>query len=305
LSTHITKDGKVDWAMMDDTIRLGVRFLDNVLDKTDYPISDIKIISQSERRIGLGVMGLHDAMIKCGIKYSSDDAIKFTDTLFNFIKNKAYEASIYLAVEKGQFSLLDRSKFIESGFCKKSLKPAIRKKILEYGIRNCTILTEAPTGTTSIVADCSSAIEPMFAPVYRIRFNEHKDISTEMINQSSEIIVHPLLKEFISHGKDISNFEGAHEITPDQHCQIQIAAQKHIDSAVSKTINLPKNTTRDQLSGIFLKYLPSLKGMAIYKDGSKGLSPLEPIPITDAAKYINNCKIQSTDNACPKGKCEI
>jgi len=305
LSSHVDKDGEIDWSSLDDTIRLGVRFLDNVLDKNDFPLPIIKDFSQKERRIGLGVMGLHDTLLRMGVKYSSDKALEVTDSIMSFIKKKAYEASIFLAVEKGQFPLLDRNKFIESGFCKKCLTPGLRKKILEYGIRNCFILTCPPTGTTSIVAGCSSGLEPMFAPVYRRNFNTHKDFHSEMTNQSSEIVVHPLLKEFIEQNKDYSHFEGAHEISPEQHCRMQEVCQKHIDNAVSKTINLPSSATEKDLSEIISKHIKNLKGMTIYRDGSKGESPVMPLSLDEAKEHINKCKIENSDNSCPGGKCNL
>lgn len=305
LSTHVKENGEINWALLDDTIRLSVRFLDNVIDKNEYPLEIIKEISQKERRIGLGIMGLHDMFLKMGIKYNSEKALEATDKVMSFIKKKSYDSSIFLAVEKSQFRLLDREKFIQSGFCQKALTPALRKKILEYGIRNCFLLTIAPTGTTSIVAGCSSGIEPMFAPVYKRNFNRHKDFHATTVNQSTEIVIHPLLKKFIEENKDYSHFEGAHEISPEQHCKIQKMCQKHLDNSVSKTINLPENSTEDNLSNIILKYIRNLNGMTIYKDGSKGTSPIEPLPIEEAKKYLNECVVKSTDNSCPNGKCEI
>jgi len=305
LSSHLSENNEIDWSLLDDTIRLSVRFLDNVLDKNEFPLPIIKEISQKERRIGLGVMGLHDILLKMGIRYSSEKALEVTDSIMSFIKKKAYEASIFLAVEKGQFPILDRNKFIESGFCKKSLTASIRKKILEYGIRNCFILTCPPTGTTSIVASCSSGLEPMFAPVYRRNFNTHKDFHSEMTNQTSEIVIHPLLKQFIESGRDYSHFEGAHEITPEQHCKMQEICQKHIDNAVSKTINLPSSATEKDLSEIILKHIKNLKGMTIYRDGSKGESPVMPLNLDEAKKYLDECKVERVDNSCPGGKCNL
>jgi len=306
LPTHIKDNGEIDFGLLDDTIRLAVRFLDNVIDKNEYPIQIIKEIAQKERRIGLGIMGLHDMLLKMGIKYSSEKSIEIIDKVMNFIKKKAYEASIFLAVEKGQFPLLDREKFIQAGFCKKSLTPALRKKILEYGIRNSFLLTVAPTGTTSIVAGCSSGIEPMFAPIYKRRFNKHKDITSEMANQSSEIVVHPLLEQFIKDQKDYSHFEGAHEISPDHHCKVQLVVQKHLDNACSKTINLSKKTTKKDLSTIILKYIRGLKGMTVYVDASKGESPLEPIPIEEVSKILNQIKESAASVVeCNSGVCDI
>lgn len=305
LPTHVDSDGKIDWAMIDDTVRLMVRFLDDVLDKNEYPIMPIKEMAQQERRISIGVMGLHDLLLKMGIKYSSDEALVITDKVMSFIKKKAYEASIFLSVEKGQFPLLDREAFIKSGFCKTSLTASLRKKILEYGIRNSFLLSCPPTGTTAIMAGVSSGTEPMFAPVFVRNYNEHKNLHEEMANQSSEVIVHPLLEEFIRSNKDISHFEGAHEISPEQHCKIQAVCQKHLDNSVSKTINLPSNATTEDLSSIILEHMPSLKGMTIYRDGSKGESPMMPLETEEARKHIDNCVVEVTENDCPSGKCQI
>jgi len=673
LPTHVDKDGEIDFSLLDDTVRLAVRFLDNVIDKNEYPLQIIKDWSQKERRIGLGVMGLHDMLLKMNVKYSSDKALKIVDEVMSFIKKRAYEASIFLSVEKNQFPLLDRHKFVESGFCKKSLTPSLRKKILEYGLRNSFLLTIAPTGcqkedtlvitnkgilrlnelidkngskwqqldnvfvtqeknhykadmgfvnglsrtkkitlssgiiiettpnhqirivkdgkylweradqlkmgdivpvriggysnnqfvelnttryisaadfnlnkikypkylsndlawflglfygdgsvhkrgirihcnendtyvhnilleimykefrirptiekgkgkllsfcynsiellhflnqngllktkahlvsiplkirqsppeiiesfidgywyadgslsgnnknivttslsmsqdlaiclraigqncrvevdnarvdsfgkrplyriwfvghgsrdfnqwkpirkfiknqikeiqsliskefvydtitnienstnetldisvpenecylaasiishnTTSIVAECSSGIEPMFAPVYRRNFNQHKDFQSKMTNQSNEVVIHPLLKEFIENNKNYSHFEGAHDISPEQHCKMQVICQKHLDNATSKTINLPKQTTEKELSDIILNHIRDLKGMTIYVDGSKGLSPIEILSLEEAKEYLNEnitrTEVLSID--CPKGVCEV
>jgi len=307
LSVHVTSNDEINWDLLDDTIRMGVRFLDNVLDKNEYPLEIIKKTCQNHRRIGLGILGLHDMFLKMGIKYSSEEALKITDKIMLFIKKKAYEASVFLGVEKGSFPLLDRKKFLESGFCKECLTISTRKKILSYGIRNCAILSIQPTGTTSIVAGCSSGIEPLFSPVYRRNFNKHKDIHSKLTNKSTEIVIHPLLKEFIEKGKDYSHFEGAHEISPEQHCKIQSICQKHIDGAISKTINLPKDTTKNQLSNLIKKYMYDLKGISIFRDGSKGESPLMPLPTKEAEKYLKEIttKVESTDNSCLNGKCSL
>ncbi|KKL16566.1 hypothetical protein LCGC14_2494270, partial [marine sediment metagenome] len=306
LPTHLNSKGEIDWGLLDDTIRLSVRFLDDVLDVNEYPITEIKEASEKERRIGLGIMGLHDMLLKMGIKYSSDEALKIIDKVMSFIKKKAYEASIFLSVKKGQFPLLDREQFIRSGFCKQSLTPSIRKKILEYGIRNCCILTAPPTGTVSIVAGVSSGTEPMFAPIYQRNFNKHKDTHSSMTNKSNEVIIHPLVKEFLKTGKSIDHFEAAHDISPEHHCKVQEVCQRHIDAAVSKTINLPGRATTEELSDIILEYLPRLKGLTIYRDGSRGESPLMPMPISEIKKYLNDDTVtQSGEGECLSGSCDI
>jgi len=304
LSSHVTDKGDIDLDLLGETVLLMVRLLDNVIDMTEYPFPAIKEWSQKERRIGLGVAGLHDMLLKMGIKYSSDEAIAIIDKVMNFVKKKAYEASIFLAVEKGQFPLLDRGQFVKSGFCQ-TLTQSIRAKILEYGIRNSFLLTLPPTGTTSIVANCSSGIEPMFAPIYRRTFNRHTVSDNEVKETASEIVIHPLLLEFVRAGKNYDHFEGAHEISPEQHCRVQLACQKHICSGVSKTINLPENATQECLSDIILKYMRSLKGMTVFRHNSKGTSPLEPIPISDIKEYLEGIASEITSNECPNGICEL
>lgn len=305
LSSHVGQNDKIDYSMLDDTIRLAVRFLDNVIDKNEYPLEIIKETAQKERRIGIGIMGLHDMLIKMGYKYSSEEAIQTIDTVMSFIKKKAYDASIFLAVEKGQFPLLDRDKFIQSGFCKKSLTPAIRKKILEYGIRNCFLLSIAPTGTISQVAGTSSGIEPIFSTVHKRNFNQHQDFHSSMTNQSSEIVIHPLFKEYLKHQDDVSIFEGAHDISPEQHCKIQTVCQKHIDNSISKTINLPKGATKEELSDMILQHIRNLKGMTIYRDGSKGESPLMQLTVDEAKASLDNVKAAVSSQDCSSGDCEV
>lgn len=305
LSTHVDETGQIDWGLLNETVSLMVRLLDNIIDVNEYPFASIKEWAHKERKVGLGVTGLHDMLLKMGIKYSSERAIKVVDEVMAFIKKKAYETSIFLSVEKGQFALLDRQKFIESGFCKKSLTKSLRAKILEYGIRNSSLLTIAPNGTISIVANCSSGVEPMFAPVYLRTFNKHNECANPDKDVASEIVIHPLLKKFIENGLDYSHFEGAHEITPDQHCRIQAVCQKHICNSISKTINLPEIATAEELSLIILSHIRNLKGMTVYRDGSKGLSPIKPLGVQEAQKYLDQCKIEITDNSCPKGVCDI
>jgi len=300
LSNHLDQNNEIDWNLLDDTIGLAVRFLDDVLEKNEFPFSEIQQSSQQERRIGLGAMGLHDLLLKMGVKYSSQEALTIIDKLMNFIKKKAYNASIFLSVEKGQFPLLGREKFIQSGFCKESLTPSIRKKILEHGIRNCCLLTSPPTGTTSIVAGVSSGIEPTFAPIYQRNFDIHNGEHT-----SCEVIIHPLLARFVEQKLDYSHFESAHEITPEQHCKVQKICQRHIDSSISKTINLSSTTTKEELSAIILKHIRDLKGVTVYRDTSKGKSPLVPLPLSEVQKYLGQMEERAAVDDCPTGTCDI
>ena len=307
LSKHVINN-KFNWDMLAETITLGIRFLDNIIDVTHYPLKEIEQISKNERRIGLGIMGFHDMLIMLGIKYSSTEALVFADKLMNFIKKKSYEANTYLSNEKGQFPLMDIEKHLQTGFIK-TLSPSIKHRIREYGLRNCCILNSAPTGTTSILSDCSSGIEPMFAPVYERRYNKHKDSNSDMKNRSKRIVIHPLLKRFIKEKRDISVFEGAHEISPEQHIKMQQVFQKHLDGAISKTINISSDGfDKNKLSKLLLDNISTLKGITIYRDGSKGDSPLMPIPLKEAEKYfskIEKIETKNVINDCPKGQCDL
>ena len=302
LPTHVI-DGEIDWDMLDDTIRMSVRFLDNVLDRNNYPFKRIEDVARNTRRIGLGVMGLHDLLLEMGLKYSSEKGLALIDEVMEFIKKRAYEASIFLAVEKGPFPQFDHDEFVKSGFVKRCLPASIRTKIREYGIRNCAILTLAPTGTTAIVAGVSSGVEPMFAPVYERRFNQHAQQHDQEREQGFEIVVHPLLAKFIAAKRSYAHFEGAHQIQPDIHCKVQEVCQKHIDAAVSKTINVPADASVDELSKVMRRYLRTLKGLTVYRDGSKGVSPLVPLPIESARMHLDN--IAASVAECSNGTCSI
>jgi len=220
------------------------------------------------------------------MRYASDQALEFVDSLFSFIKKKAYEASIFLAAEKGQFPALDRGKFVESGFCKHSLSEGMRERVMQHGIRNCALITIAPTGTTSIVQGVSSGIEPILANAYyRNYLNGNETVK--------EILEHPLFTE-LKHTDAVKLFENARDIPVEKHLQMQEICQRHVDNSISKTINLPHNYTSDNLDPILRKHISNLKGITLYRDGSRGESPIQPIDIEEAVKI-----------ECPSGACEL
>lgn len=304
LHSHII-DGKMDWDLLEETVAIGVRFLDNVLDQNTYPLAVIQETSQRNRRIGLGVMGLHDMLLEFDLKYSSQEAIDFVDKLMNCIKKQAYHASIRIAIEKGSFHSLDVNEHIKTGFAKKCLTRNHRRLIKEHGIRNCALLCIAPTGTTSIVAGCSSGIEPLFQPVYKRMFNEHKNMhNNEKRDGSTEIVVHPLLAKFLRENRSTEHFQGAHDITPKEHLAMQSVCQKHIDNSISKTINVPNNYPIESLSKDLRESIGDLKGITIYRDGSRGQSPLVPVPLLEAKKYLEKIREEAAVNDCPSGACE-
>lgn len=266
------QDGAMDWDQLDESVRLGVRFLDDVLTVNQYPLPEIKENCETVRRIGLGVMGLHTMLLELGHKYSSEEGRHFIDTLFSFIKNTAYDASVTLAAEKGPFPVYS-DKFLESGFTK-TLKRGIRNKIREHGIRNCAILTIAPTGTTGMVSGVSTGIEPLFAPVYwRHYYKPTNDGSREL---AKELVITPEFERF----GELA--EGAYDVSVRDHFEVQKIVQAHIDNAVSKTINLPKGYEVGDLADLWLSYLPYLKGSTFYREGSREFEPLEPVRMKDA-----------------------
>lgn len=292
--------GIFDWDELDSTIRMGTRFLDDVLTVNHYPLPDIKENCEQVRRIGLGVMGLHSMLLELGYKYSSDEGKQFIDQLFSFIKNVAYDASVTLAAEKGPFPAYDE-RYLSSGFVK-TLKRGVRGKIREHGIRNCALLTIAPTGTTGMVAGVSTGIEPLFAPVYYRHYYKPTDDGSRKL--AKELVVTPEFERF----GELA--EGAYDVPVRDHFEIQKIVQQHVDNSISKTINLPKNYPLEELSALWLEYLPYLKGTTFYREGSRGQEPLEYIPLSEAYKYISQGITESNPEdmaylECPDGSCEI
>lgn len=269
LPRFVDDNGKVMWDQLEETIRIGVRFLDNVLTVNQYPLEKIKDNCEEVRRIGLGVMGLHSMLLKMGLKYSSDEALDFCDKLAAFIKNTAYDTSVALAIEKGPFPAF-KPEFCNSGFMK-TMKPAIRRKVKEYGIRNCALLTIAPTGTTGIVSGVSTGIEPLMAPVYWRNF---KGRGEQTLVIEPEYDLYP----------DI--VEGASDIPVERHFEMQKVWQKHIDNAVSKTINLPTDFPVEELSDLWLEYISELKGTTFYRWGSREGEPFSPVKLEEAEQVI-------------------
>jgi len=298
LPRFIGKNNKIDWTLLRDTIGKAVRFLDNILSVNVYPMKEIAENCKSIRRIGLGIIGLHDVLLMKDMEYNSPEGLELVDKLLKSIKNYAYEASVELAIEKGPFPIFEPDKFLKSNFVK-TLKPTIRKKIREDGLRNCAILTIAPTGTTSLVCGCTSGIEPMFAPAYERKYWDDEERKTE-------VVVHPLLKRFINEGRDVSHFQGTYEIPLEDHFEMQRVCQKHIDNAVSKTINVMPGTPADELSDALIEYFPELKGTTIYPEGSRENQPLTPISLDEAVKYVDKSKSEATTlDMCKDGKCDI
>jgi len=237
-------------------------------------------------------------LLQLGMKYNSVEALEFVDNLMNFIKNCAYEASIELAEEKGSFPMFDAEKFLKGGFIK-TLKPSIRDGIRKKGIRNCALLTIAPVGTGSMVCNVDSGIEPSFGPGHKRTFRDGDELR-------SEIVVHPLFKEMFINGKDVSHFQSAYELKMRDHFEMQRVCQRHIDNAVSKTINVPPGTSEQELSDLYMEYLPELKGVTVYPEGSRENQPITPMTFEDVLPFINSTSEAAlSGDACKDGSCDV
>jgi len=304
---RFVKDGEIDYAELGNTIRLAVRFLDNVLTVNNYPLPEMKDKSHKLRRIGLGTTGLADMLVMAGHKYGSEDGNKMLDKLYRFISKAAYEASIMLAVEKGAFPACKPEKHIESGFMKR-MPAKIRSLVLEHGIRNCAILTQAPTGTVSILSgNCSSGIEPMFSPAYERRYFVGEERKTELI-------FHPLFAKYLEENKPTDNFVGARDLSVKDHMEVQRIIQKHVDNAVSKTINIPEDYPIEEISKLWLEYLPNLKGTTFYRENTRGYvddkgvlhePPLKALSLDEAKAKFDANVITGAIEDCIDGTCNI
>jgi ribonucleoside-diphosphate reductase alpha chain len=236
--------GRFDWDRFAAVIRLGVRFLDDVIDVNRYPLPQIDKTTRASRRIGLGVMGWADLLLRMKVSYDSPKALALADKIAAFTRAEATAASRDLAAERGSF-------------------PAIAQSVYKGGkMRNATVFTIAPTGTISRIAGCSSSIEPVFAfeVVSKIIDSELKDI-------------HPLYAEWKEKnlGKPLPDyFRTAHEIAPEWHVKTQAAFQKHVDNSVSKTINFPHEASVEDVEKAYrLAWDLGTKGITIYRDGCR------------------------------------
>jgi ribonucleoside-diphosphate reductase alpha chain len=285
-----------NWRKLETTIRNSVRLLDNVLDINHYPILETERVTKDSRRIGLGVLGLHDYLMKKEVRYGSEKSIYEIDRLFKFIRDTAYIASIDLAQEKGAFPKYSKTQYNMASFIRK-LPAKLRMYLKEKAIRNCTILSAPPTGTTSLLAEVSSGIEPIFALAY-----SRKD------RVSERVYIHPKYKEWLTKQKkkipdwlvDVSN------LLPEDHLEVQVAIQKYIDSAASKTINCPAGTTVEELSSLLLEYIYDLKGVTVYVDGSKEGAPLNRLSISEARKHLDAADLNGGSvQSCRGGACDL
>lgn len=268
--------GRTSWEDMENTIRLAVRFLDNVIDFTSFPVPEMKIVAEESRRIGLGVMGLADYLFAKEIRYGSEESFDEIEKLFKFIRNIAYDMSVNLAIEKGAFPAFDSVEFGKASFVRK-LPASLRRKIKEHGIRNVALLTCPPTGTISLLASVTSGIEPLFSKAYK-----RKDRISE------RIYIHPKYEQMLRSNEKVPEwFVDSYDLTPEEHFETQAVIQKYVDGAISKTINLSAGTTVKQLTCWLQEYLFELKGVTCYVDKSRETQVLYPLTKKEAKENLN------------------
>lgn len=288
---NMIKKGEVDWNRLKKVVNLAVHFLDNVIDVNEYPSKKIEQVTKANRKIGLGVMGWAEMLIKLGVPYDSEEALKKAENIMKFISEKARYQSVELAKQRGSFH---------------NFRGSIWEDMSYKELRNATIITIAPTGSISIIAGCSSSIEPLFA----IWFT--RNVANGTVLSETNPLFERIAKERGFYSKDlmvkiakagsIQSFEEipmdikrifvtAHDISSEWHVKMQAAFQNYCDNAVSKTVNLPHDATVEDVKRIFrLAYELECKGITVYRYGSK-----EGQVLTIGSEYAGGCP----DRQCP------
>ena len=242
--SNMFKAGEIDWDKLEKTVRTSVRFLDNVITINHYPLPEIRETTLKTRPVGLGVMGFADLLLKLEVRYDSSEAIDHAQEIMEFIKKKAYEESVKLGKEKGSFPEFKKTKL--SGTFE--------------NLRNCMLTVIAPTGSLSLIAGCSSGIEPNFS-----WHTEMHRIDTVMEEY------HPLALKYLKSKESLPNyFVTAGEISPEWHIRMQAAFQSYTDSGISKTCNLPNTATKEDVAKAYmLAWELKCKGLTCYREGSR------------------------------------
>lgn len=271
----------VAWQELAETTRISARFLDNVIDATPYHFEENQKNQQRERRVGLGTMGLAELMIKLRIRYGSPESLEFLDKLYGFIAKEAYLASAEIAAEKGAFPAFEVEPYLQSGFMKNLVGayPEVGEAIRKQGIRNVTLITQAPTGSTGTMVGTSTGIEPYFAFKYfrqsRLGYDEQfVPIAQEWLDE------HP--------GEELPDYYvTAMDLSAENHIRVQAAIQQWVDSSISKTANCPADFTVEDTAQLYeLAFDLGCKGVTIYRDGSRDVQVLSTTKKEEAKSEV-------------------
>ncbi len=262
------KNAYLDVSQLEDLVSTAVRMMDNVIEVSQFPLEAQKLEAKNKRRIGLGVTGLADALLMVGLRYGSDEAVNKTEKWMKTIARSAYNASINLAEEKGAFPLFDPEKFIVSGNMIQ-MDEDVKKAVNKFGIRNALLTSIAPTGTISLYAgNVSSGIEPVFAYSYtrKVLQNDGSHVEEEVVDYAVQ-----LWRDKFGNAPFPDFFVSAQNLTPADHVKMQAAAQKWVDSSISKTINCPEDISFDDFKEVYIQ---------AYDTGCKGCTTYRPNEVT-------------------------
>jgi ribonucleoside-diphosphate reductase alpha chain len=275
VSDPFGKDAKLDVKALDDLVRTAIRMMDNVVDASRFPLEQQKLEAKNKRRIGLGVTGLADALLMTGLRYGSEEAAAQTEAWMKQIARASYLASADLAAEKGAFPLYDKEKYI-AGETMMAMDDDVRAAIAEKGIRNALLTSIAPTGTISLYAgNVSSGIEPVFAYSYtrKVLQKDGSRTEEEVVDYAVE-----MWRQKFGEGELPEYFVNAQTLAPLDHVRMQAAAQKWVDSSISKTINCPEDISFEDFKSVY---------MAAWDQGCKGCTTYRPNEVTGSVLSVS------------------
>ena len=269
LERFVDEKGNFMIEQFKDTVGIATRFLDNVVDYNvdRHALEDQKENAMNDRRVGLGILGLGDMLVRMGIKYDSEDALQTIDQIMQIFRDTTYETSSDLAIEKGQYPHFEWAGYSTSKFVK-NLPKTLQNKIKKNGIRNCTLTTVAPTGSGAIVAQVTSGVEPIFATSYKRRVKENDGYGKSFKEYK---VYHPIIGKLFGSDDNLpDHVVTAHHIDPYFRVRMQGMIQQYVDSSISSTVNLPEDITVETVGDIYMTaYEAGLKGITVYREGSR------------------------------------
>jgi len=269
LERFVDEKGNFMIEQFKDTVGIATRFLDNVVDYNvdRHALEDQKENAMNDRRVGLGILGLGDMLVRMGIKYDSEDALQTIDQIMQIFRDTTYETSSDLSIEKGQYPHFEWAGYSKSKFVK-NLPKTLQNKIKKNGIRNCTLTTVAPTGSGAIVAQVTSGVEPIFATSYKRRVKENNGYGKSFKEYK---VYHPIIGKLFGSDDNLPDHViTAHNIDPYFRVRMQGIIQQYIDSSISSTVNLPEDITVETVGDIYMTaYEAGLKGITVYREGSR------------------------------------